>query len=1574
MKKFVIQLTRVSILLGVSGCTAMFGDDFDNLHGLPTFAVDTGAPGDSGAGETSVVPIDSTTPDTGTGNGAGNCNNLLQDDAETDIDCGGGTCNTCALGDSCTDNGDCANDSCLSGVCQPVTCTNGDQDPGETATDCGGGDCPGCPAGDNCIGGRDCLSDVCEGNQCQQPACDDGVMNGSEIDIDCGASCGACATGQNCGTGEHCSSGVCEDNRCVGGACTDGVSNGAETDIDCGGETTCSRCDIGQQCNDSSGSDCLSGICQADAASGEMVCVSAGCTDGVLGGDETDGDCGGSCPSCDVGQSCSGGGDCLTLACVNGVCAAASCSDSLLNGNESDLDCGGGFPCDPCDTSGICGFSGDCASRVCDLSVCQAPSCDDSALNGTETGVDCGGGCDGCTVGLPCEAAEDCAVDLVCLASGTGSICASALCQNNGLNQGETDIDCGGPNCPVCELGDACEQGSDCVSDVCADNLCATPTCEDGVTNQDESDTDCGGATCDPCDDFDDCLAPGDCLSGVCSPGQYCSAPTCEDGGTSTPDGVLNGNETAIDCGGGSPCLPCVDGLACNSGSDCASGVCPDGFCSTPNCNDNSQNQDETDEDCGGACGATCGLGQGCALGSDCITSVCSGNTCQSLSCTDGFKNGTESDVDCGGSCGANCAADKLCDSNVDCASLSCVSAEASLFRCAAPTCEDAIQNQGESDADCGGTSPCARCAATFRCWADSDCESSVCDESAQECLAPICEPRDFVQNGDETDTDCGGEGCPTCAAGQGCALPTDCDSSVCNASQVCEAAACPDGVPNGSETDTDCGGPIVECATRCAEGKSCTQGSDCIELVCGGDQLCAAPTCSDSQSNGDESGVDCGGTSSCGDCGAGQGCTDDTDCDSSLICHPTSNTCTSATCNDTQQNGTETDVDCGGSCPAACADDLKCIEDSDCVSGSCVTLVCTAASCSDGKINQGEGGVDCGGPCDPCPDGSSCNNTGDCEAGASCYNQLCCRAISCESEGWSCDSISPGCGLADENCGSCNDSNLCTTESCNPTSHTCDSENNSLVCNDGVACTDDVCTGGSCIGSDNCLVGTCIESVGVCSTALDLYVSSIDEFGALVADTFTESEIGLFSFNEDLDPGSKVVAESLAFAESNFGNAENINAISVLGSGNIVLGVTGASSIGGVNYGDGELIQWDPASETASVFFDAESVIDCAGLFCNSEFDALHVFADGTFVFSTPDDFDVIAEPVTQSFGPGDLVLYDPNDESFTLKIPTDDLDEANIDGVTVHPLRLTWLLSFTSDTTVGGVSVADGDILELGWGPADNTANHTNTKLFFEAAVDADDDGGDINGISIGVACVEGQACDDFVACTTGDICTSGVCAGTPNDGDCTAGNSCTSGSCVAALGCQYAATNEGGSCDDGIACTTDTCELGSCVGVSSCGGGLDCQPDTGSCASCGNGEVYFGNSCYYFRNNDDSIGDSEDYCTARDTGWDIVQIESDLESAHVLGMINAVTWIGGSDAAQEGRWLMPDGTHFWEGGSTGVEQTYANWRVGEPSAALNTYDCNVMYPGNNGEWDNERCLFNFYPVVCEGPPITQ
>ena len=62
-----------------------------------------------------------------------------------------------------------------------------------------------------------------------------------------------------------------------------------------------------------------------------------------------------------------------------------------------------------------------------------------------------------------------------------------------------TGIDCGGSgSCPACADYQSCSTGTDCTSLVCANAICQPVSCSDGVKNGSEADIDCGGS-CVPC-------------------------------------------------------------------------------------------------------------------------------------------------------------------------------------------------------------------------------------------------------------------------------------------------------------------------------------------------------------------------------------------------------------------------------------------------------------------------------------------------------------------------------------------------------------------------------------------------------------------------------------------------------------------------------------------------------------------------------------------------------------------------------------------------------------------------------------------------------------------------------------------------------------------------------------------------------------------------------------------------------------------------------------------------------------------------------------------------------------------
>jgi plastocyanin len=82
--------------------------------------------------------------------------------------------------------------------------------------------------------------------------------------------------------------------------------------------------------------------------------------------------------------------------------------------------------------------------------------------------------------------------------------------------------------------------------------------------------------------------------------------------------------------------------------------------------------------------------------------------------------------------------------------------------------------------------------------------------------------------------------------------------------------------------------------------------------------------------------GAHCSATGTCVEC------TDNSHCLVTGYCDLTTNTCVAPTCSDGVQNGTETGVDCGGTCGAC--NNSACTQNTDCASHNCYENICAAA------------------------------------------------------------------------------------------------------------------------------------------------------------------------------------------------------------------------------------------------------------------------------------------------------------------------------------------------------------------------------------------------------------------------------------------------------------------------------------------------------------------------------------------------------------------------------------------------------------------------------------------------------
>ena len=141
---------------------------------------------------------------------------------------------------------------------------------------------------------------------------------------------------------------------------------------------------------------------------------------------------------------------------------------------------------------------------------------------------------------------------------------------------------------------------------------------------------------------------------------------------------------------------------------------------------------------------------------------------------------------------------------------------------------------------------------------------------------------------------------------------------------------------------------------------------------------------------------------------------------------------------------------------------------------------------------------------------------------------------------------------------------------------------------------------------------------------------------GHIVLSTADNGRIPPLNFgNDDLveyDPVSGSAAiyfSGSLFAQGN----ENIDAVAVLPNGHVVLSTTGSARIGSIDFDDGDLAEYDPSSGGVSILFN-ESRFDG-----NEDIDAVHILDNGVIVLSTFDDAAIDGFAFTGA----DLVAYDP-------------------------------------------------------------------------------------------------------------------------------------------------------------------------------------------------------------------------------------------------------------------------------------------------------------------------------------------
>ena len=329
--------------------------------------------------------------------------------------------------------------------------------------------------------------------------------------------------------------------------------------------------------------------------------------------------------------------ECTTDTCTDGIPKNVPDATKTCGTSSKPLQCNNAGFCTGCATDSDCGVS----SNPCNMFQCVAQICTrvpqnvglilDNAVAGDCTAIVCTAEGEAAEGFAPSDALQDANICTVETCNMDGSIahddvpegkkCGDCLVCTKGAcgSCNATTSDCYAKDCipkpQSCKVASDCATGY-CIDDFCCDSECASP--------------------CMACSNAKTGLPSGYCskIPDGTDPDEECNNPTgdtdtCRDRSCGCENGIRDGNEAGVDCGG--DCAPCTGKWNCGGVSTCA-GIgaqlecCY--FCSCPN----------ESADCKTLEGQTCAIGAanrtftvGTTSTNDCLftPSVCRSVTCK---------------------------------------------------------------------------------------------------------------------------------------------------------------------------------------------------------------------------------------------------------------------------------------------------------------------------------------------------------------------------------------------------------------------------------------------------------------------------------------------------------------------------------------------------------------------------------------------------------------------------------------------------------------------------------------------------------------------------------------------------------------------------------------------------------------------------------------------------------------------------------------------------------------------------------------------------------------------------------
>jgi hypothetical protein len=131
--------------------------------------------------------------------------------------------------------------------------------------------------------------------------------------------------------------------------------------------------------------------------------------------------------------------------------------------------------------------------------------------------------------------------------------------------------------------------------------------------------------------------------------------------------------------------------------------------------------------------------------------------------------------------------------------------------------------------------------------------------------------------------------------------------------------------------------------------------------------------------------------------------------------------------------------------------------------------------------------------------------------------------------------------------------------------------------------------------------------SIVFASPANATIILSTDAGGTLGGLTFTDGDLAEYD--------STTNTATLFFDGSLFTDITDIDAVHLLGNGNIILSTAGNATLGGLSFGKDDLIEYDSSTDTSTLFFDE-------ALFSgNADIDAAYITDSANIILSTSND-----------------------------------------------------------------------------------------------------------------------------------------------------------------------------------------------------------------------------------------------------------------------------------------------------------------------------------------------------------------